>query len=129
MNGEWLEVDARTPRYEHDVVVGHYEWEAQRLPAVDHVIDRAPRPLILYTTEIEAAGVLHQRLTAERGYERVALFTGDTPARERKPIVEGWAKDCFDIIVATSAFGMGIDKPDVRSVVHVCLPEGPARWH
>jgi ATP-dependent DNA helicase RecQ len=129
LNGEWLEVDARTPRYEHDVVVGHYEWEAQRLPAVDHVIDRAPRPLILYTTEIEAAGVLHQRLTAERGYERVALFTGDTPARERKRIVEGWAKDSFDIIVATSAFGMGIDKPDVRSVVHVCLPEGPARWY
>jgi ATP-dependent DNA helicase RecQ len=129
LNGEWLEVDARTPRYEHDVVVGHFEWEAQRRAALDHVIDRAPRPLILYTTEIEAAGMLYHRLTAERGYERVALFTGDTSARERKRIVEGWAKDCFDIIVATSAFGMGIDKPDVRSVVHACLPEGPARWY
>jgi ATP-dependent DNA helicase RecQ len=129
LNGEWLEVAARTPRYEQDVVVGHYEWEAQRLPVLDHVIDRAPRPLILYTTEIEVAGELHQRLIVERGYERVALFTGDTTARERKQIVEGWAKDFFDIVVATSAFGMGIDKPDVRSVVHACLPEGPARWY
>lgn len=43
--------------------------------------------------------------------------------------MEGWAKDSFDIVVATSAFGMGIDKPDVRSVVHACLPEGPARWY
>ena len=129
MDGEWLEVDARTPRYEHDVVIGSFGWEARRLVALDHVIDRAPRPLVLYTTEIKVAGALHQRLTVERGYERVALFTGDTPARERKRIVEGWAQDSFDIIVATSAFGMGIDKPDVRSVVHACLPEGPARWY
>lgn len=129
LQGEWLEIDARTPRYEHDVVVGHYGQEQERLTALDHLIDRAPRPLILYTTEIEAAEALRQRLTIERGYERVALFTGDTPTHERKWIVDEWAKDSFDIIVATSAFGMGIDKPDVRSIVHACLPEGPARWY
>jgi ATP-dependent DNA helicase RecQ len=65
----------------------------------------------------------------QRGYQRVALFTGDTPARERRRIVDGWAKDSFDIAVATSAFGMGIDKPDIRAFVHACLPEGPARWY
>jgi ATP-dependent DNA helicase RecQ len=129
LNGEWLEIDARTPRFDHDVVIGRYGGEAARLCALDHVVDRAPRPLIVYTTEIEAANVLRQRLTLERGYERVALFTGDTPARDRKRIVDGWAKDSFDIVVATSAFGMGIDKPDVRSVIHACLPEGPSRWY
>nr|WP_281431723.1 DEAD/DEAH box helicase [Rhodomicrobium vannielii] len=128
-NGEWLEVDARIPRYEHDVVIGHYEGEEERQAALDLVIDRAPRPLILYTTEVEAAGELHQRLKVERGYDRAALFTGETPARERKEIVEGWAKDSFDIVVATSAFGLGIDKRSVRSVIHACLPEGPARWY
>lgn len=127
--GEWLEIDARLPRYEHDVVIGQFGHDQQRLEALDNVIDRAPRPLILYTTEIDAADTLHQRLTVERGYERIALFTGDTPARERRFIVDEWAKDAFDIMIATSAFGMGIDKPDVRSVVHACLPEGPARWY
>lgn len=129
LDGDWLEVDARMPRYEHDIVIGHFAWETQRLAALDHVIDRAPRPLILYTTEVEAATDLHQRLTMHRGYQRVALFTGDTPAGERRRIVDGWAQDSFDIVVATSAFGMGIDKPDVRAVVHACLPEGPARWY
>jgi ATP-dependent DNA helicase RecQ len=57
------------------------------------------------------------------------LFTGETGAHERRHIVERWAADDYDIIVATSAFGMGIDKPDVRSVIHACLPEGPARWY
>lgn len=128
-DGEWLEIDARIPRYEHDVVIGHYEGEMERQVALDHLIDRAPRPLIIYTIEVEAAGELHQRLKLERGYKRVALFTGETPARERKKIVEGWANESFDIVVATSAFGLGIDKRNVRSVVHVCLPEGPARWY
>ena len=129
LGGEWLEVDAHVPRYEHDVVIGRYAWEAPRLSALDHIVDRAPRPLILYTTEIAAAAALYRRLTTERGYERVALFTGDTLGRERRRIVKGWAKDEFDVVVATSAFGMGIDKTDVRTIVHACLPEGPARWY
>lgn len=127
--GAWLEVDARTPRYEHDVVIGHFGWDAKRDAALEHVIDRAPRPLIVYTTQIAAAEDLHRKLTGERGYRRVALFTGETSPKERKRIVDEWAKDGFDVVVATSAFGMGIDKPDVRSVIHACLPEGPARWY
>jgi ATP-dependent DNA helicase RecQ len=127
--GEWLEIDARLPRYEHDLVIGQFGHEQHRLEALDNVIDRAPRPLIVYTTEISAAEALQRRLVNERGYDRLALFTGDTSAHERKLIVDEWAKDSFDIIIATSAFGMGIDKPDVRSVVHACLPEGPARWY
>ena len=128
-DGEWLEIDARSPRYEHDVVIGNYRDEEHRQPALDHVIDRAPRPVIIYTTEVEAASSLYKRLSSESGYQRIALFTGDTATSERKKIVEGWAKDTFDIVVATSAFGMGIDKAGVRSVIHACLPEGPARWY
>lgn len=129
-DGAWLEVDARLPRYEHDVVVAHYEWESERQAALDYLVDRAQRPLIIYTTQIAAAGALCARLMdADRGYARVALFTGDTGSQDRRRIVEDWAKDRIDIVVATSAFGLGIDKADVRSVIHCCLPESPARWY
>lgn len=129
-DGAWLEVDARLPRYEHDVVVAHYEWESQRQAALDYLVDRAQRPLIIYTTQIAAAGALCARLMdADHGYARVALFTGDTGSKDRRRIVEDWAKDQIDIVVATSAFGLGIDKADVRSVIHDCLPESPARWY
>jgi ATP-dependent DNA helicase RecQ len=130
LGGEWLEVDARLPRYEHDIVVSHFDWESQRRAAVDYLIDRAPRPAIVYTTQIADAGELVARLKdADHGYRRIELFTGDTGAQDRRRIVRSWANDEVDLVVATSAFGMGIDKPDVRSVIHMCLPEGPARWY
>lgn len=130
LDGDWLEVDAKLPRYEHDVVVARYEWESQRKAALDFLIDRAPRPAIIYTTQIADAAALHARLRdSDHGYSRVALFTGDTGAQDRHRIVDQWASDQLDIVVATSAFGMGIDKADVRSVIHACLPESPARWY
>ncbi|HEX8223785.1 MAG TPA: DEAD/DEAH box helicase [Allosphingosinicella sp.] len=128
-DGEWLEVDARIPRYDHDVVVAAYDDATPRDEALDHLLDRAPRPAIVYTTEVQHARRLHDHLSRSGGYRRLALFTGESRPNERRQVVERWAQDQLDLVVATSAFGMGIDKPDVRSVVHACLPEGPARWY
>lgn len=45
------------------------------------------------------------------------------PARERESRQNDWIQGYTRIIVCTNAFGMGIDKPDVRSVVHLDLPD------
>ena len=42
---------------------------------------------------------------------------------ERDAVQEAWREDRTRVVVATNAFGMGIDKPDVRLVVHVDLPD------
>ena len=43
--------------------------------------------------------------------------------KERKDVQEAWIQNKAQIVVATNAFGMGIDKPDVRFVIHVNLPQ------
>ena len=41
---------------------------------------------------------------------------------------EAWKKDKIRVMVCTNAFGMGIDKPDVRFVVHFDVPDGPEAY-
>ena len=58
---------------------------------------------------------------AERGYAAAAYHAG-LPAAQRKDVQERFVRDDLTIVVATVAFGMGIDKPNVRFVVHYDLP-------
>jgi ATP-dependent DNA helicase RecQ len=61
------------------------------------------------------------RHLAEHGYPAAAYHAG-LPAAERKDVQERFVRDELAIVVATVAFGMGIDKPNVRFVVHYDLP-------
>jgi ATP-dependent DNA helicase RecQ len=47
---------------------------------------------------------------------------------ERKRRQEEWTRNKMRVMVATNAFGMGIDKPDVRSVIHADLPDSPEAY-
>jgi ATP-dependent DNA helicase RecQ len=50
----------------------------------------------------------------------------DTVTRDKKQ--ENWMKETRRVIVATNAFGMGIDKPNVRFVVHMDMPDAPEAY-
>lgn len=62
------------------------------------------------------------RILSEQQLPATAYHAG-LSADERDQRQEAWIKDKVRIIVATNAFGMGIDKPDVRWVVHLELPD------
>lgn len=52
-----------------------------------------------------------------------AAYHAGMPKENRNETQENWMNNKVAIIVATTAFGMGIDKPDVRSVIHLDAPE------
>lgn len=98
---------------------------------IDRVLEalrHAPRPFILYVTERNDARDWLRRLHAE-GITRTEMFHGDTNDTDRRRIIEQWARNGLDGIVATSAFGVGIDKRDVRSVIHAAVPETLDRFY
>lgn len=59
---------------------------------------------------------------AERGL-RAAAYHAGRRAPDRAAVHEGFLANEIDVVVATTAFGMGIDKPDVRFVVHADIPD------
>lgn len=54
---------------------------------------------------------------------KAEAFHGGMKMADKKRKLEDWLQNKFRIMVATTAFGMGIDKPDVRHVIHFNLPE------
>ncbi|MFC8920974.1 RecQ family ATP-dependent DNA helicase [Cellulosimicrobium sp. NPDC057127] len=60
---------------------------------------------------------------------RVAVYHGGMRRAEREEAQRRFTEDEVDVVVATSAFGMGIDKPDVRFVVHADVPGSPDGYY
>ncbi len=57
-----------------------------------------------------------------------APYHAGLPEAERHANQEAFARDDIDVVVATIAFGMGIDKPDVRFVIHRDMPKDVESW-
>ena len=60
---------------------------------------------------------------------RATPYHAGMDAAERIANQEAFARDAVDVIVATIAFGMGIDKPNVRFVIHRDMPENIESWY
>jgi ATP-dependent DNA helicase RecQ len=73
-------------------------------------------PGIVYAATHASAQAAHDTLAAAG--ERVALYHAGLPAHERSDAMAAFLDGTARIIAATVAFGMGIDKPDVRWVLH-----------
>jgi superfamily II DNA/RNA helicase len=100
----------------------------ERAERVEEALLHLPRPAILYVTERSHAVEWFGRLS-HLGFRRTVVVTGETPTAEREAAVTGWRGGSIDLVVGTSAFGLGIDNPNVRAVVHACIPETLDRFY
>ncbi len=80
-------------------------------------------PGIIYVPTRRAAEEIAQRLCKD-GLSAQA-YHGGMSSGERNRCHEDFMADRIPIMVATSAFGMGIDKPNIRWVTHMALPDSP----
>ena len=89
--------------------------------AVLDALAELPRPGLLYTATRRESEDYAVALGG-RGL-RAAAYHAGLPARERSQVHDAFLDDQLDVVVATNAFGMGIDKPNVRFVVHASVPD------
>ncbi|MFJ9544165.1 protein DpdF [Streptomyces sp. NPDC101225] len=123
-------------RQEPAYFIDSFPGEEERAEAVLKAVTRLPKPMALYVARREDARLWLQHLR-EAGLHRVATVHGDSTEDERRTALTGWAGRSddipvatqFDVIVGTSAFGLGVDLTDVRTVIHACLPETVDRYY
>ena len=91
--------------------------------AGDCIQQRWPRACgIIYCPTQQDAEMVAAYLRDERKMQAEHYHAGVTP-NERTAVQNRWAQDETRVVAATIAFGMGIDKPDVRFVLHACMPK------
>jgi ATP-dependent DNA helicase RecQ len=95
-------------------------WLAEHLPEL-------PGSGIIYTLTVAAAGDTADFLRS-RGYS-VASYTGRTEDEERQQSEQDLLDNKIKALVATSALGMGFDKPDLGFVVHLGAPSSPIAYY
>ena len=84
---------------------------------IEELLRFAPRPLIFY---LNSPGEVEEwkRKLFSFGSKRFACFHGKTPNDMRLKIINDWMNDKYDIIIATSAFGVGMDKSNIKTIIH-----------
>ncbi|HWO99000.1 MAG TPA: protein DpdF [Bacillus sp. (in: firmicutes)] len=126
--GHYTEVRSDQLRPEPTYLLDTSISEEIRYNKIVNSIHLLPKPIILYVSKKEHAKKWRD-LIREKGYRSVEIFTGDVSGGERQRIVEWWNEDKIDIMIATSAFGMGVDKRDIRTIIHCCMPESINRFY
>ena len=129
MNEPLMIISAVNLRYEPEYWFKYVNNEEEKIDLIKKILRFSPKPLILYTSLKEDAIFLYGLLKNNEGYKRIDLFTGDTDSEERRKIIDSWQNNELDIIVATSAFGLGVDKENVRTIIHSCIPESLDRFY
>jgi ATP-dependent DNA helicase RecQ len=100
--------------------VDHFPTEREKTEALIHRIRWANKPGIVYVATRKKAEEVMALLAAES--IRASFYHGGLKAKERADVQEQFMSNDTEVIIATSAFGMGIDKPDIRFVYHHDVP-------
>ncbi|MEU8084499.1 DEAD/DEAH box helicase [Micromonospora sp. NPDC049101] len=100
---------------------------AHRLAWLADHLDQLPGSGIVYTLTVAAAGETAEFLRS-RGYP-VSSYTGQVEDADRRAAEQDLLDNKIKALVATSALGMGFDKPDLGFVVHLGAPPSPIAYY
>jgi len=101
-----------------DFIVRHTEDKTQ---ATEEIIRQfSSEPIIIYCATVKSVDALYSRLIKDN--YPVARYHGQLTAVEKEINQEAFIRGDINVMIATCAFGMGVDKSDVRTVVHYQMP-------
>lgn len=98
-----------------------------KLYHLQRILEKNPEPSIIYVRNRKAC---HETATQLQSLGfKATFYHGGLPIKDKDKNMQSWMNEESQVIVATNAFGMGIDKPNVKTVIHINLPDNLENYY
>lgn len=124
----WIEIRLDALRKEPRFDIIKCNSYTEKHDRIKELVCKLPRPMIIYVNSPDDAEKVQHEL-AKVGFDYTRIFTGKTKSIDRERIINEWISDKFDLMIATCAFGVGVDKKDVRTVIHSYIPSSADQYY
>jgi ATP-dependent DNA helicase RecQ len=98
-----------------------------KLLRIEQILKKNPQPSIIYVRNRKSCLDISMQLQS-LGF-KATYYHGGLTSREKDKNMQLWMDEKAQLIVATNAFGMGIDKANVKTVIHIQLPENLENYY
>jgi ATP-dependent DNA helicase RecQ len=112
--------------YRENIAYMVFETE-DKLHRVQQMLTKNAGPSIIYVRNRKSCHDVSQQLQS-LGF-KATFYHGGLKEKEKEANMQTWLTEKAQVIVATNAFGMGIDKPNVKTVIHIQLPENLENYY
>jgi len=108
--------------------IAYFVIEAEdKLFKIEQILKKNPEPSIIYVRNRKSSLEISTQLLS-MGFT-ATYYHGGLSTKEKEKNMTLWMTEEVQVIVATNAFGMGIDKANVKSVIHIQLPENIENYY
>jgi ATP-dependent DNA helicase RecQ len=98
-----------------------------KLFRIEQILKKNPQPSIIYVRNRKSCLDISSQLQS-LGF-KATYYHGGLTSKEKDKNMQSWMNEDAQVIVATNAFGMGIDKANVKTVIHIQLPENLENYY
>lgn len=98
-----------------------------KLFRIEQILKKNPQPSIIYVRNRKSCLDIASQLQFLG--VKATYYHGGLSAKEKDKNMQSWIQEDVQVIVATNAFGMGIDKANVKTVIHIQLPENLENYY
>lgn len=98
-----------------------------KLFRIEQILKKNPQPSIIYVRNRKSCIDISSQLESQ-GF-KATYYHGGLSSKEKNKNMQLWIEEDVQIMVATNAFGMGIDKANVKTVIHIQLPDNLENYY
>ena len=112
--------------YRDNIAYMVFETE-DKLHLIQQILSKNPEPSIIYVTNRKACSeTVHQ---LESLQFTATYYHGGLTSKDKESHMKLWMEEKVQVMVATNAFGMGIDKANVKTIIHLHLPQNLENYY